>query len=130
MAGTFSTALNNKLLDHILKTAALDVPANIYVALYSVAPTAAGAGTELSGDNYARVVQNSWDAGASGASENTGAITFAAASGDWDEAVAFGIFDAITDGNFLAWGDLTVAKTVLSGDSCEFAIGELDVTNT
>lgn len=129
MAGTFSTDLSNKLLDHILKTAPFSVPTNIYVALYSVVPTKAGGGTELTGNAYARIVHNSWDVGASGASENTGAITFAAASGgDWLQAVAFGLFDAITAGNFLAWGDLTVAKTVLDGDTAEFAAGALDVS--
>lgn len=129
MAGTMSTALSNELLDHVLKTGSFSVPANIYVALYSGAPTKAGGGTELSGNGYARLVHNSWDVAASGASENTGAVTFAAASGgDWLQAVAFGLFDAITAGNFLAWGDLTVAKTVLNGDTAEFAAGALDIS--
>lgn len=131
MAGTLSTALNNKLLDHIFKTTPYSVPTNIYMALYSVAPTAAGGGTELSGFAYARKDMNVWDAGAAGATENTNAITFAAASGgNWSQAVAFGIFDAVTGGNFLAWGDLTTPKTVLDGDTAEFAIGELDVSIT
>jgi len=131
MAGTFSTTLNNKLLDHILKTAPFSVPSNIYVALYSAAPTAAGGGSELSGNGYARKVHNSWDAGAAGATENTGAITFDPASGgNWLEAVAFGLFDAITGGNFLAWGDLTTPKTVTDGDTAEFADGALDISLT
>ena len=131
MAGSLSTALHNKLVDHVLKTTPFSVPANIYVALYSAPPTEAGGGTELTGNGYARKVHNSWDEGAAGASENTGAITFAAASGgDWLEAVAFALFDAITGGNFLGWGDLTVARTVLDGDNAEFADGELDVSIT
>lgn len=131
MAGSYSTALHNQLIDHIMKTTPFSVPANIYVALYSVAPTAAGGGTELTGNGYARIVHNSWDAAAAGASENTGVITFAAASGgDWLEAVAFGIHDAITGGNFLGWGDLTTSRTVLDGDNAEFADGELDVSIT
>lgn len=132
MAGTFSSALNIDLLDHILKTAPYVVPTDIYVALYSAAPTAAGGGTELTGFAYARIINNTWDAASgTGITANTGAITFAAASGgDWLEAVAFGIFDAITGGNFLAWGDLTVSKTVTDGDTAEFAAGALDVTLT
>ena len=129
MAGTLSTALANELLDHILKTGEFTVPTDIYVALYSVAPSKAGGGTELTGNGYARKVHNSWDVGSGGATENTGAVTFAAASGgDWSEAVAFGLFDAITSGNFLAWGDLTVSKTVLDGDTAEFADGALDIS--
>lgn len=132
MAGTFSSALNIDLLDHIFKTAPFTVPTDIYIALYSAAPTAAGGGTELTGNGYARIINNTWDAASStGITANTGAITFAAASGgDWLEAVAFGIFDAITGGNFLAWGDLTVSKTVTDGDTAEFAAGELDITLT
>jgi len=131
MAGTLSTALNNKLLDHILKTTPFVVPTNVYVSLYSVAPTAAGGGTEISGNGYARIVMNVWDAGASGASENTNVITFPTATGsDWASAVAYGLHDAVTGGNFLGWGDLTVAKTVTVGDTAEFAVGALDITIT
>jgi len=127
MAGSFGDALENKLLDHLLKTAPFAVPTNIYVALYSAAPSDAGGGTELSGGGYARKICNTWDAAAAGATANTGAITFDQASGDWSEAVAFALFDAITDGNFLAWADLSVSKTVLNGDTAEFAAGELDI---
>ncbi len=131
MAGSLSTALHNKLVDHILKTTPFSVPTNVYVALYSVAPTEAGGGTELTGNGYARIVHNSWDAAAAGASENTGVITFAAASGgDWLQAVAFALFDAITAGNFLGWGDLTTPKTVQDGDTAEFADGALDTAIT
>ena len=129
MAGTISTDLSNKLLDHVFKTTPFTVPTNIYVALYSVVPTKAGGGTELTGNGYARIVMNVWDAGAAGATENTNVITFAAASGgDWAEAVAYGLFDAITGGNFLGWGDLDTFKTVLDGDVGEFAVGAIDVT--
>lgn len=130
MAGSFGDALEIKLLDHLLKTTPFAVPTNIYVALYSVAPTDAEGGSELSGSGYARKVCNTWDGAAGGATANTGAITFAQATGDWGEVVAFGIFDAITGGNFLAWADLTVSKTILNGDTAEFAAGELDVTLT
>ena len=128
MAGSFLTVLHDKLIDHVLKTTPFTVPANIYCSLFSVAPTIAGGGTELTGNGYARVVHNSWDAAAAGASENTGVITFANASGDWVEAVALGLHDAITGGNFLGWADLAISRTVLSGDNAEFADGELDVS--
>ena len=85
----------------------------------------------MTGTGYARIVHNSWDVGAAGATENTGTVAFAAASGgNWLETVAFGLLDAITGGNFLAWGDLTIPKTVTDGDTAEFADGALDVTLT
>lgn len=128
MAGSFSDYLENELLDHVLKVGAFSEPTNVYVALFTVAPTDAGGGTEVSGGDYARKVCNTWDAAASGASANTGAITFAQASEDWGTVVAFALFDAITAGNMLAWGDLTAEKAVDDGDTAEFAAGDLDVT--
>lgn len=128
MAGDISTDLSNKILDHVLKTTPLTVPTNVFVALYSVAPTKVGGGTELTGGGYARKSHNVWAAGASGASQNTGAITFAQATGDWLQAVAFALFDAVTVGNFLGWGDLVTPKTVLNGDTAEFIDGALDLS--
>ncbi len=130
MAGSFGDALENKLLDHLLKTAPFSVPTDIYIELYTVAPSDAGGGTPAAGGSYARKVCNSWDGAAGGATANTGAITFVQATGDWGEIVAFALFDAITAGNFLAWADLTVNKSILSGDTAEFAAGELDITLT
>ena len=131
MAGSLSTALHNQLVDHVLKTTPFSVPTDIYVALYSVAPTEEGGGTELTGYGYARKIHNSWDAAAAGASENDGAITFAAASGgDWLEAVAFGLFDDIAAGNFLGWADLDTPKTAGDGETLEFDEGALDVAIT
>ncbi len=128
MAGSFSDYLEDALLDHVFKTSAFGEPADIYIELYTVAPSDAGGGTPAVGGSYARKVHNTWDVAAGGAIENTGAITFVQATGDWGLIVALGIFDAITAGNFLAWCDLTVNKNVLSGDTAEFAAGEIDIT--
>jgi len=128
MAGSFSDYLENELLDHVFKVGAFTQPTNLYVALYTVAPTDAGGGTEVSGGSYARKLHNSWDAAAGGATANTGAITFDQATGDWGTVVAFGIFDALSGGNLLAWADLTANKAIASGDTAQFAAGELDVT--
>ena len=128
MAGSFSDALEIKLLDHLLKTTPFAVPANIYVALYTTAPTDAGGGVEVSGGSYERKVCNTWDGAAAGATANTGAITFIQATGDWGTVIAFAIFDAIAAGNFLAWADLAVNKAIQNGDTAEFAAGELDIT--
>lgn len=128
MAGSFSDALEIKILDHLFKTTPFAVPTDIYIELYTVAPTDAGGGTPVSGGSYARKVHNTWDGAGAGATANTGAITFIQATGDWGEVVAFGLFDALSGGNFLAWADLTVNKTIQDGDTAEFAAGELDIT--
>jgi hypothetical protein len=132
MAGSKSDYLELELLDHVLGNAAYSAPSTVYVALYTVAPTDAGGGTEVTGGSYARkaVTNNAtnWPAAAAGAKSNGTAITFVTATASWGTVVAFAILDAATNGNFLYWGDLTTPKTIGSGDTASFAVGDLDVT--
>jgi hypothetical protein len=130
VAGSKSDYLENEILDHILKTTSYTVPTNIYVALYTAAPTDAGGGTEVSGNAYGRIAKNTWDAASGGATENTGAVTFNQATGDWGTVVAFGLHDNSTGGNLLYWGDLTANKAVNNGDTAEFADGAIDIVET
>ena len=53
MAG-FSDYLEDKVLDHVFGGTAYTAPTTHYVALYTVAPTDTGGGTEVSGGAYAR----------------------------------------------------------------------------
>jgi len=134
MAGSMSDYLENEILDHILGGADYARPATVYVALYTVAPTDAGGGTEVTGGSYARVAvtnnATNWPAAASGAKANGTAFAFPTATASWGTVVAFGIFDAATVGNLLYWGDLTVSKVVGSGDTASFAIGDIDITQS
>ena len=132
MAGSKSDFLELELLDHVLGNAAYTSPATLYLALFTVAPTDAGGGTEVTGGSYARkdVANNAtnWPAAAAGAKSNGVAITFVAATASWGTIVAFGIFDALTGGNLLYWATLTTNKTVDNGDTAQFAVNDLDVT--
>ena len=132
MAGSKSNYLENKVLDEVLGGVAFAAPATVYVALYTVAPTDAGGGTEVTGGAYARaaVTNNAtnWPAASGGAKSNGTAIAFPTATASWGTVVAFGILDASTAGNLLYWGDLAVSKAIASADSASFAIGEIDVT--
>jgi hypothetical protein len=134
MAGSKSDYLENKLLDHVLGGGDYSRPATVYIALFTVAPTDAGGGTEVSGTGYSRkaVTNNdtNWPAAASGAKSNGTDITFDEATGDWGTVVALGIFDAASGGNLLYWCDLTVSKTINSGDTAKFAAGDIDLTET
>ncbi len=49
MAG-FSDYLEDKVLDHVFGGNAYTAPATLYVALYTVAPTDTGGGTEVTAD--------------------------------------------------------------------------------
>ena len=63
MAGSFSTVTDNSILNLYLNGATLTNTTPLFVALYTVAPTAAGGGTEATGGSYAR---KSVNAGAGG----------------------------------------------------------------
>lgn len=127
--GGLSDFLEDELLDHVLKTGAYGVPADIYVALWVGDPLDTGAGgAEVSGGSYARVVCNSWDVAAARATENSIAVTFPEATAGWGTVTHFALFDAITGGNFLAHGTLAASKTIGAGDNSEFAIGDFDIS--
>ena len=125
MAGNLSDYLEDALLDHFLGTTAYTAPSAVYVALYSAAPGDSGGGTEVSGGSYARQAAT-FDAAASGATQNSGNIDFAnmpAAT-----VVAVGIHDASTGGNLLVHGTLTANKTLDAGDTLRIATGDLDIS--
>jgi hypothetical protein len=121
MAGSKSDFLENELLDHVLGNAAYTAPATVWVALFTVDPSDSGGGTEVTGGSYARaeVTNNAtnWPAASGGAKANGTAITFVEATASWGTVTAFGIFDAVTAGNLLYWAELTVDKTIDSGDT-------------
>ena len=49
------------------------------------------------------------------------------AAADWLQAVAFGVFDAQSNGNLLYWNTLATPKTIQQGDFGQFAPGSLVV---
>lgn len=132
MAGSKSDYLENEILDHVLGGGDYTRPATVYVALFTVAPSDAGGGTEVTGGSYARVAvtnnATNFPAASGGAKSNGTEITFPEATADWGTVVAFAIFDANAAGNMLYWADLSASKTIQSGDTAKFAVGDLDIT--
>jgi len=136
MAGSKSNYLENELLDHVLGDASYSAPGTLYIALYTVATGDSDSGTEVSGNGYVRLAvtnnATNFPAASAGAKANGVAFTFATASGgNWGTVVAFGIYDSSTStgtNNLLYWADLTVSKSVDDGDTAQFNIGDLDVT--
>jgi len=123
---SLSNFLENKLLEHVFKNTAYTQPATVYAALYTVAPSDAGGGTQVTGGSYARE-SITFGAAASGVISNSADTDFGTATADWGEVVAVGIFDDPTAGNLLSWGLLTVPKTVGNGDGFKFVATKLSV---
>ena len=128
MAG-FSDYLEDKVLDHVFGGNAYTAPSTLYVALYTVAPSDTGGGTEVSGGAYARQTAAFSVSGTNPTTaSNTAAIEYPTATADYGTVVAVGVFDALTSGNLLAYANLTASKVVSSGDIFRFNTGDLDIT--
>lgn len=128
MAG-FSDYLEDKVLKHVFGGSAYTAPSTLYVALYTVAPTDTGGGTEVSGGGYARQTAAFTVSGTNPTqASNTAAIEYPTATANYGTVVAVGIFDASSSGNLMAYANLTSSKVVSTGDVFRFNAGDLDIT--
>jgi len=101
----------------------------VYMSLSTTTPSDSAAGTEPSGNNYARVdSKGKWGTPSAGSVANNATITFPTPSGSWGACTHFELWDAITSGNRLGWGALSVSKTPTSGDTVSFASGQATIT--
>lgn len=128
--------VSQKILNYIFGGGTFTQPTNLYLALFTVAPTVSTTGTEATGSGYARVTvacnTTNWPAisGSTTTLTSGAAFTFATATGNWSSSSNMtdaGFWDALTSGNLLYWGDLTVAKPVLNGDTASFASGAVTI---
>lgn len=134
--GSLSDVYENRVIDALFgnNRATALTSATVYVALYTVAPTDAGGGTQVpftNGYTRAAVTNNStnWPNAAASTKPNGTEILFPTATGaGWGTIVAWGIFDDPTGGNLICWGDLAVNRTIAAGEAPFFAPGEIDLT--
>jgi hypothetical protein len=116
---SFTDAYETSILNHVFRNSALTSPASVWLALFSVAPTESAAGTELTGNGYARK-QITFAAPSGGAVANSADIVFGPATGGgWSAAIAVGIFDASTAGTLIAYKTIT-SVTVALGEELKF----------
>ena len=104
-----------------------------WLALFTDTNTAvqrdAGTVTEVAGGGYARQPVT-WAAPLSpgGTMAQSGALAFPTATTDWTTITAVGVYDALTAGHLLWWGDLTVPRAVPSGATFTIADGAVVLT--
>ncbi len=130
-AGGMVDYLAGSILDHIFKTAVYTAADTLYVGLSDATiddDTTGSDVSEPSGGAYARVACNTWDAAASGATENTAAITFAKATASWGTITDFFIADHLTTGNLLFYEVADASKAVGENDTVQFDAGSFDIT--
>lgn len=126
--GSFSDYLENKVLDHIYGTSVFTPPATVYMGLSTADPTDSGAGmAEPTGNNYARKAIP-FAAAANRSIAQNAIVTFNQASGAWGTASHWGVFDQLAGGNMLAYGALTVNKTIVNGNTPSIASGQVVIS--
>jgi hypothetical protein len=144
MAGSLTDVWEKKLLDLIFRntSASATIPmgldaASMWLALFTALPTDSTTGTEVTGGSYARVAVDRTGTGFAAATGTTATtvpnatVTFATATADWGTVVGFAWCKSLagalsTDQVF--WGDVTVSKAVLNGDTSYFAAATLTIT--
>lgn len=137
---SMSDYLEIEMRKHLFRTGSFTKPPALWIALFTVAPSDAGGGTEVTkagATGYLRVQRDPLDAnwsapdGTGGVTKNVAAITFPAPTADWGTVVAVGIYDSDDSGsnNLLFWNPLSANKTVNNGDAAPmFAADTLVVT--
>lgn len=132
--GYLSNYAENKILDHVLKNTAFTRPSHLFLGVCTGDPTDTGTGGTISepssGNGYARVVCDSWNSAASRATSINTVITFPTATGNWGNLSHFAILDTsvLSTGNIIAYGAISPAKTILSGDTAAIDSGDLDIS--
>lgn len=125
----------NLILDAILgDDHGANIPATVYVGLFTSQPDDGGAGDEVptSGTGYSRVsvTNNStnWPIATDGQKSNGVKIQFPLAVSSWGDITHFGIFDDAEDGNLLVYGEVATPTTPDVGNAPFFAVASLFIT--
>lgn len=145
MANAASNYLENATLDFWLggNVGTYTSPSTLYVALFhGTAGDATTSGTvlynlengtltdEITLGNYSRQTVT-FGSPSGGSISNNSTVTFPTATANYDGTVTcLAVMDAATGGNVLFYGQLTVAKSVTTGDTFQVAISNLQVSLT
>jgi hypothetical protein len=114
--------LEGRLLDHVLRNTPYVQPTGLYLALHTADPSDAGNLNEVVGGGYARqAVAFSPQSGSTAASSNNQNFTNMPAV----TVTHFTIRDAVTAGNALFWGVLSIVRSFSAGDPCTFTAGQI-----
>jgi|TARA_B110000238_G_scaffold170805_1_gene188378 hypothetical protein len=117
-----------QIVEHFLRNNALASPTTVYLALFESDPGEDASGTETAYTNYVRV-PSTWAAiNASGETKNAGSVSFPANGGSTVTITHAAVFDAVTSGNMLIKGALTLVKSIEISDVLAFPANALVLT--
>lgn len=133
MSGSLTNFAEVELLDHVFN-AAYTPASTLYLALCTADPTDAALGNSMNEVPDAFAYQRTaiaFDAATARAIQQTGIVTFPAASGgSWGTATHYAVVTSQTydAGDVLATGDLSTGKLINDGNTPSVAASEVDVT--
>ena len=106
------------------------VPEKYYLGLSSAAPALDGSGVVEPGDGtgYARVELTSLSAPVNGVVTNNAAIDFAESTSEWGTMTHFVVYDALTGGNLLMYGELSASRRVEAATIMTIKLGSLNLS--
>ena len=127
--GQLTNFTEKKILDHVLKTASYSPPATVYLGLSTADPIHDGSGwADPTYTGYARKAITFGAAG-SRAIAQSGTVNFDACSGGSSTVGWWGIWDQLAaGGNLLAYGSLSAAKSIVTGNTPSIASGQVTVS--
>lgn len=127
MSTNMSTYLADKLLRHALMRDYYNPPATLYLALFTTPVGIDGSGDEVTGGSYARVAIP-FGSVETGVAQNSTSVSIAAATADWGRVTHWAVYDALTGGNLMVFGELNVTREGDTGNSFIAPIGNFKVS--
>lgn len=121
---SISNYLENAILDKVLRNTDFSVATGSYLSLHTADPGKTGA-DEVTGGSYARQAI-AFDAAVTGSAGSSASESFTGMPACTVTHV--GLWDTVTVGSFLWSGALSASKVVNSGDTFQFAAGDVIVT--
>lgn len=126
LLGSKSDYLEAEIYDWLKAGAFPSAPANVYVSLHTADPGDTGASEHGATAGYTRKIIGF---SGSGPISNAANVEFAQATVNYSAAIThFGVWDALSSGNFLGGSALTTSRTISTGDIPRFATGALTWT--
>lgn len=122
---TFSNWFRDEILG-IFEGETPTVPTTLYIAVHSTVSNADAAGTELSGDGYSRTLIT-FEKVSDIQRWNPNDVITASASAEWPTVASYSLWDAATDGNYYAYGNLVTAISIDSGKAIKFPANKVVV---